>query len=430
MRRTVIICLNPFISHFIPTLLFAKQIQKLKHRVVYLGFQNLQSAVEAEGFEYCTIKSCDNSKLSLLQKQHDFISLAALYRELHQEIQGFYQYYQADLIMIGISRFLIYLPPVFAMESKVAFYSLCAGEPAFNSRCPPVTSDYVPSIQKISGLLCVMKWLHRFIRKVLAPYNLLSFFYYPWPMLMRKCRANRIRWKFGIDGYYPDFPVVVFGSKHFEFYTDNTVMFTGLCIEKKEDVYAQNPILKFEDNEKPLIYCCLGTMSRRYMNANCFIEAVIDLFKKNPQWNLILSLGTRGEKIDVAEPARNIRIVDFVQQLSILKYADIMLTHGGHSTIKECIFSGVPMLVFPCSYDQHGNAARVQYHQIGIKSKLLKKTWKQRKFKNGNKSITSDDIKPLIEEILCQKSYSENICSLREKITNNEELNTVIQFLF
>ena len=43
-----------------------------------------------------------------------------------------------------------------------------------------------------------------------------------------------------------------------------------------------------------------------------------------------------------------------------------MINHGGLGTIKECIYFGVPMIVFPMMRDQPGNAARVAYHGLGI----------------------------------------------------------------
>jgi UDP:flavonoid glycosyltransferase YjiC (YdhE family) len=44
-----------------------------------------------------------------------------------------------------------------------------------------------------------------------------------------------------------------------------------------------------------------------------------------------------------------------------------MVTHGGISTIDECVVSGVPMLVY-CGFetDMGGTTARVVHHGIGI----------------------------------------------------------------
>lgn len=430
MEKTVIICLNPFVSHFIPTIKLAIQMKKLGYRVIYLGFEDLKDAVERENFEYYTINSCRHDELSKLQAQKDYKGLADLYRVLHMEIKDSLKEIQIDIVFIGISRFLIYLPPFLDMKTRVMFYSLCAGIPAISCHYPPTTSDYCPHSGIASRMCCLLEWTRRFMRKGMKPQILLFTLHYPWSEISRKCKKRGIRWKFGIDGFYPEFKVVILGTKYFEFEQNNNYYFTGLCVEKKDnlDMNEKEKLFNFANSNNPIIYCCLGTMSKRYLNAESFIEAVIKLFEKNPQWNLILSLGKKGEVIERKKVASNIHVVDFVHQLDILPYIDLVITHGGHSTIKECIYTGVPILVFPCSYDQHGNAARVQHHKIGIKSNLLKKTWIQKRTLR-RKKIIPEDIEPFIEEALTNKVYKKNICDLQKTIVNENELDNFINVL-
>jgi UDP:flavonoid glycosyltransferase YjiC (YdhE family) len=51
----------------------------------------------------------------------------------------------------------------------------------------------------------------------------------------------------------------------------------------------------------------------------------------------------------------------------VLSHADVAVTHGGISTIDECVLSGVPTLVY-CGFetDMGGTTARVVHHGIGI----------------------------------------------------------------
>jgi UDP:flavonoid glycosyltransferase YjiC (YdhE family) len=57
-----------------------------------------------------------------------------------------------------------------------------------------------------------------------------------------------------------------------------------------------------------------------------------------------------------------------VPQLTLLKEADLFITHGGLGSIKEAVFNQVPMLVYPLdlNWDQRGNAQKIEFHQIGI----------------------------------------------------------------
>lgn len=405
-------------------------MKKLGYRVIYLGFDNLKDMVEQESFEYYSIHSCKNDELSKLQAQKDYKGLADLYRGIHTEIKNSLKEIQIDIVFIGISRFLIYLPPFLDMKSRVMFYSLCAGIPEISCHYPPTTSDYCPHRGITSRMCCLWEWTRRFMRKGMKPKILLSTLRYPWSDIKRKCKKLGIHWKFGIDGFYPSFKVVILGTKYFELGQTSNCYFTGLCVEKKDniDLKEKEKLFNFANSNNPIIYCCLGTMSERYLNAERFMEAVIKLFEKNPQWNLILSLGKKGEVIERDKDAGNINVVDFVPQLDILPYVDLVITHGGYSTIKECIYTGVPMLVFPCSYDQHGNATRVQYHKIGLKSNLLEKTWIQKRTLKSKK-ITAEDIKPFIEEALTNKVYKKNINDLQKTIVNENELDNFIKSL-
>lgn len=51
-----------------------------------------------------------------------------------------------------------------------------------------------------------------------------------------------------------------------------------------------------------------------------------------------------------------------------------MIQHGGANSIKECIFLGVPMLIYPMRADQPGNSARIVYHQLGLRGNFKRDT--------------------------------------------------------
>jgi UDP:flavonoid glycosyltransferase YjiC (YdhE family) len=429
MSKNIVICINPFFSHLTPTLTLAKRLLELGHKVNYLGFANMESIVKSNGFNYMAVRSIENAELVNLQKQKEYKQLALAYYKLHSEVQKLLEESKADLVMIGISRYLLYLLPSLLANVKVIFYSLCAGEPIFNLRCPPVTSDYVPAVAGGSKTICFLKWFGRFLRKGLKSHLIFTKQLYPWPELIHLCREHHIRWKFGIDGFFPEFPIIIFGTKYLEFgYDYKNIKFTGLCVKKNGDLIYDS-YLNFEGNDKPLIYCSLGTMSSRYPQGYKFLSLVIELFKQNPQWNLLLSLGNCEDYIKVDKPAKNIHIVNFVQQLQVLEHADLALIHGGHTTIKECIYSEVPMLVFSCSYDQHGNAARVQFHQIGARSLLLKRTLFERLFGVYKRKITLEEIKLLIENVLEKEQFYKNICNLHEQIYQDNELDDTISYI-
>jgi UDP:flavonoid glycosyltransferase YjiC (YdhE family) len=121
--------------------------------------------------------------------------------------------------------------------------------------------------------------------------------------------------------------------------------------------------------DKPIIYCAMGT---RFSDKKVrFLEKLISLFAGLPQYQLII-----GAAHYFPLPARlnlpdNVRVVDNAPQITILKKARLMITHCGGNSLKECIIMGVPVLCYPHDNDQFGNAARVQYHRIGLSGDIV-----------------------------------------------------------
>jgi UDP:flavonoid glycosyltransferase YjiC (YdhE family) len=96
------------------------------------------------------------------------------------------------------------------------------------------------------------------------------------------------------------------------------------------------------------------------------------------EWSVASAVGQRADEqlvlvtrraalADAAAFPPNVVIVERAPQIELLRLASIAITHAGLGTIKECILVGVPMIVFPQAFDQPGNAARVEFHGIGLR---------------------------------------------------------------
>jgi zeaxanthin glucosyltransferase len=62
----------------------------------------------------------------------------------------------------------------------------------------------------------------------------------------------------------------------------------------------------------------------------------------------------------------HVMLAERIPQVRLLARAALMITHGGSNSVRECLHFGVPMLVFPRSFDQYGIAARVRAHGLGL----------------------------------------------------------------
>jgi len=142
----------------------------------------------------------------------------------------------------------------------------------------------------------------------------------------------------------------------------------SIDLERKEASLPQDRI----DAHRPLIYCSLGSQRHLYAETRHFFQTVIDAMGFHSDLQMIVSVGEGLGSSDFSRITSNIAVMNWAPQLEILKKARLMITHGGLGTIKECIYFGVPMIVFPMSREQPLNAARVVYHGLGIRGDIHK----------------------------------------------------------
>ncbi|HEY0782054.1 MAG TPA: glycosyltransferase [Thermoanaerobaculia bacterium] len=121
------------------------------------------------------------------------------------------------------------------------------------------------------------------------------------------------------------------------------------------------------DPSRRLLYASLGSQSYRAEpeRVRRFFHAVVDAFSDRPDWQVVLSTSGLFDADSLSCPNGGI-VTAWAPQVQLLARAAVMLTHGGLGTVKECIYQGVPMVVFPVSHDQPDNARRVVHHGLGV----------------------------------------------------------------
>ena len=72
---------------------------------------------------------------------------------------------------------------------------------------------------------------------------------------------------------------------------------------------------------------------------------------------------------EIGEVPDNVLLLDYAPQLAVLAEADGAINHGGITSLNECISYGVPAIVYsPGLLDQEGCAARIAYHNLGVRA--------------------------------------------------------------
>lgn len=121
------------------------------------------------------------------------------------------------------------------------------------------------------------------------------------------------------------------------------------------------------DPGRRLLYCSVGSQSHLVDRDQIarFLAAVIEAAASLDGWQLVLATGGTVGLRELPPLPDGAIGTNWVPQLGILERAAAMITHGGLGTVKECIFHGVPMIVFPMMRDQPDNARRIVHHYLG-----------------------------------------------------------------
>lgn len=105
--------------------------------------------------------------------------------------------------------------------------------------------------------------------------------------------------------------------------------------ERKEEKFD------FVKGKNPVVYISLGTVLK---GAVSFFQNCIDAFCDEPV-DVIISVGQKFDIRKLKKISSNMHIYKSVPQLTVLKMADVFVTHGGMNSVSEALVYGTPMVV-------------------------------------------------------------------------------------
>ncbi|CAF3034014.1 unnamed protein product [Rotaria sp. Silwood2] len=109
-----------------------------------------------------------------------------------------------------------------------------------------------------------------------------------------------------------------------------------------------------------LIYMSMGTIGSADLS---LMKRLIEILEKSP-YRFIISKGPLGDEYALPDNMWGEKVVP---QIKILPIVDLVITHGGNSTINEILYFGKPSIILPLFYDQFDNAQRLQEKGYGIR---------------------------------------------------------------
>lgn len=387
-RRVVLFLLFPESSAFNASFPLARRLKGIGYRVIYAGVERFRDYVQAQGLEYETLEPENSSPqreavMSPSRGIARWLRLRADVKEGRKTLDGWFdrgeQYLRAVKPAVVLLDPLIWrfaLVPLKCGTPIVGFSTALAG--AFNPAVPPAFCDLQPLGLPVwrSRLRHTLAWAKCVVplwwRIVVMEHVL------PWGLLLPPQRSSIARIRraggqicWGEYGPRLDVPELVAAPRAFDFEAAASTsrrIYLGTCVDVSRDDGTFDGSWLIDG--KPLLYCSLGTYSHVYRHARQLFDAVIAALKKREDLQAVIQIGTCAE-VDAFGPLPDrIRVVKRAPQLDILARAAVFVTHGGLSSVREAIYFGVPMFVFPCWNDQPGNAARVVRHQLGLKGDI------------------------------------------------------------
>ncbi len=91
-----------------------------------------------------------------------------------------------------------------------------------------------------------------------------------------------------------------------------------------------------------------------------FYRACVRAFAGLPGWHLVLQVGRHVDPAELGDVPANVEVRSWVPQLTILKQADLFVTHAGAGGSQEGLATATPMIAVPQAADQFGNAEMLQ----------------------------------------------------------------------
>ncbi len=157
---------------------------------------------------------------------------------------------------------------------------------------------------------------------------------------------------------------------------------------------ATETIVKTRDK---LVYISMGTVNNDMVQfyRNC-IEAL-----RYSKYQVIMSVGNQVNLEEFKDLPEHITVYSHVDQIAVLKQADVFLSHCGMNSVNESLYYQVPLVMNPQTSEQGGVALRVEQLGAGVRLPKMSKS-------------APGAILGYIDTVLKDTSYRQNAIAISE----------------
>jgi zeaxanthin glucosyltransferase len=430
MTNTVVFLIYHGMGHFNACFRLAKSLSS-DHDVVFAGHSSFKSYIETQGFIFYPLSTVpfgmgfeqwineqEKNKYPNLKTIQDRWS-DRIYKLREAELNQLLKDLEPDTILIDSYQstdFVVLYPSIKNTSTRVAFVQTMLPT-IIRDSLPPINSLILPDSDEIKKAWKRFRWksIKKNVKETLRYLGMNDD-----AIIQRRIRKNKIprsllaKEKNLRGASFTNIYEFILAPPEFDFpqhITNSFQKYIGFQPDLKRIEVSDMEYFKLDaeirrkvkENESILIYCSFGSVRAGDTSAvNAFIKK---LFQAVHDRNciVILSINSIQHENTFSEVPENVYVLKAAPQIEILARADLFITHGGLNSIKEAVYMGVPMLVYPLHdiTDTAGNSSRVVYHQLGLRGDLLNDT-----VENINKKIV---------ELINNDVYKKNIFTLREK---------------
>jgi MGT family glycosyltransferase len=358
-------------SHTLQTLQLAVDLRASGYRVVYFGAYDTAPLVTSEGFEFIPTQS------NLLHQRQGVFGDNGFSALVAGGLEDALLKVKPDLILVS---------SIFLMEALLVRYRYKVPVMLFTCTFPSITDEKKRSLI-INRLLDI---------KTDGPSVLLKLIADAGKRIARLSDAANLILEFHelialpeeLDEPLPGRS----GNRHY--------IGPSIYLNRKEH---QNSFTDF--GSAPIVFASLGSQASMKPSVSArFFQTVIDAFAEMPDQRLVLSIGRGFRAEDFCNRTPNITISNWAPQIELLRRSELMITHAGLATVKECILTGVPMLLFPLMRDQFDCAARMEKLGLGIAGDLA--------------TISAVELRSLLSRISASAEYRKNLERIKASFGN------------
>ncbi|HEX9254552.1 MAG TPA: glycosyltransferase [Candidatus Angelobacter sp.] len=405
----------------------ARKLHTRGHRIFYLTIPDTEDRIRTQGFDWLPVFNRVFPKGELAKQSASEVQGKAYgAAEFKARLRGMCELLRNDEISCATSGIH---PDLFLVSSGMPWVGIAAGKTG------------VPVIQFSSNLISVEDWSVPPFRTNLLPDDSLPSamrILFAWKKLFLRRRFRNRAWDISSElkalAHDCDFPLgkidfsvetwprlllteLVFCPKDLDFPRRKIpegafFVEASIDVQRKDDSFPWSRL----DERRPTVFCALGSLltTKAAPQASRFFQMFLDAIRERPALQAVVAIGSYLKPEQFNCPA-NASLVGHAPQIELLKRCALMVGHGGLSSVKECIFMGVPMLLVPLSYDEPGNAARVVYHKIGLRLQL--------------EEVSAGTLGSCIDTLLEDAAYRDNVRRMSQEFVEIEERSPACQII-